>query len=759
MWSPPDTQSPLYMRPPQPTVDIVPTSDEGQSPEDSPLLLYLLALLFFIGLATCVVFLVLFYRSGEGDAPTGSFVTPAGSPGRKASTVSSARTRGTDSAQPDNYPDVDYTDAETGTPSSRITTASKGQTPGACGTPDCSNVASLYARSVRSSADPCQSFYAYVCGGSSVNVMDEMQRVMREGIEREFSKITVPASQQSASQKAKAFYDSCMVRHTQTTNNIAILNSFFRQNDLSFQPDNDITDPLNTTVRLLLRYDIDVFFYFDIVNTITKNDRFAFIVSESPKLIGWTSDATKFRSDSDYSAYAAQVLAPFGIAATQDVASTVRSIRSVENGIFATRRENRNTTVISSELVWFIANWVVQVKWREYLSKYTGIVVNKWYYAVYKTEISYFVNVLFARPDKMPPEEVNLYITWAVARYLVDVSGLRRDPAQNDKQWCNERTLSSYKHAVVSPYFMSLVNESKVDSVTSMVTDIRGAIADKMQKSDWLEEPTKTALLSKLTAIRFQVGYPEGLRALRDVDAYYTSSPEVTGPFLKFFLNTSEGRAQRFAALMETIPADILLLDFDYLASNVYYDHRSNVVYIPAATMLSPEYNYGAPPAINYGPLGSAVAHAIMNAFDTSNRFTDKDSSQLQWTPRSEAGFQMRSRCHEESIKTVPTAKRTLKDEYLADFMASRSLYGAYSAARATSSQKITGLESFEDDQLFFIGRCFLFCAGNAPPAPGASPPSAHRCNVPAAHSHRFASAFKCARGSAMNPAKKCSFW
>ncbi|EEC12337.1 neprilysin, putative, partial [Ixodes scapularis] len=103
----------------------------------------------------------------------------------------------------------------------------------------------------------------------------------------------------------------------------------------------------------------------------------------------------------------------------------------------------------------------------------------------------------------------------------------------------------------------------------------------------------------------------------------------------------------------------------------------------------------------------------------------------------------------------------------LADNGGVRCAFDAYVFA-ASQDRKIIqlkGLDSFEEDQLFFLNYCYKFCGVNRDVSPGkrgggsSYPVERLRCNVPLMNLPEFSNAFDCEPGAAMNPSERCSAW
>lgn len=110
------------------------------------------------------------------------------------------------------------------TEDSWITTYSK--------TAECQLIAYLYNLSVGGDVGPCQNTYQYVCGRKVIDVYGGMIANVSDRVYQGFLSNNNPRG--SASQKALAFYNSCMRRLREDRADLQAVTSFFSEQGLTF---------------------------------------------------------------------------------------------------------------------------------------------------------------------------------------------------------------------------------------------------------------------------------------------------------------------------------------------------------------------------------------------------------------------------------------------------------------------------------------------------------------------------------------------
>lgn len=621
-----------------------------------------------------------------------------------------------------------------------------------CKTADCVHIASLFRSSIARTINPCQDFYHYVCQGNK-HVLLEFRQNTSRAIRDSFLQIAGLATRTSAFEKAVDFYNVCLVVDGQRDDNIHVLQSFFSGNRIFFTEDSEI-DPMDTMLSLLVRYGIPVLIEVSVDPNGLYEGNYRLWVKESKEfqfLMLGRERGTPNVPDAQIS----QVLHNLGVTNPEYTRSVAARIREAEEQLFGIRQGSSGETTKFAPLEALFNSSPLAERWKASLSEHSNNVLPGNYQARYQVFLCSFLVKAFTDVEAAA---FNTYIAWHVARQFSKLAKLNPAGGGSSNRGvpdCYEETRTMFKHLVTAPYLRSIVNHSRLSAVSSMVTNIREMIATGMQASGWLEEPTKTALVKKLRAMRFQIGFPKGLDTLQDIEAYYRSYPPMAGPFLKSFLDASNARAKALLKSLADNPADLENLDVDD-SQAADTDPPSNIIRIPATMTLSPLFNYGAPEAINNGALGSTIVHEIMRRFEGDWRFKNEYGEALPWTTDSNNVYGERKRCYNRKLK-----QNAAGDKYHEDVTALKSHYEAYKVAVSTlsSSPGISDLELFSDDQMFFISRCLVFCQHSSSLSESSEPQGRRRCNIPLSNSLYFATAFRCRRGSPMNPKEKCTFW
>jgi putative endopeptidase len=164
--------------------------------------------------------------------------------------------------------------------------------------------------------------------------------------------------------------------------------------------------------------------------------------------------------------------------------------------------------------------------------------------------------------------------------------------------------------------------ESKA-KMLSLVSDIRTALHDRIEKLDWMGADTKAKALQKLEMITVKIGYPETWRdysklVLKPDDLY--GNAQRAGVF--------EWRRD-VARLHE--PVDKAEWGMTPQTVNAYYNSVNNEIVFPAAILQPPFFDPNADPAINYGGIGGVIGHEISHGFDDQGRKSDGHGVLTDW--------------------------------------------------------------------------------------------------------------------------------
>ncbi|XP_066981103.1 neprilysin-like [Macrobrachium rosenbergii] len=219
------------------------------------------------------------------------------------------------------------------------------------------------------------------------------------------------------------------------------------------------------------------------------------------------------------------------------------------------------------------------------------------------------------------------------------------------------------------------------------------------------------------------------------------------------------------------------------LEINAFYSTQTNAIIIPGG-ILQPQFFHGGMAALNYGGVGAIIGHEITHGFDNSGRHFDWAGRLAHWWDnQTMEQYVNRSKCFESQYSSYNVSDLLApfdavlgslkinglqsKGENLADNGGVRAAWSAYKKHIQETGEDLVlpGLQSYNQDQLFFITFGRLWCMQYTPWALKYSldndlhPPGHYRILGSLQNTKEFAETFGCAKGSLMNPEKKCLLW
>jgi len=177
----------------------------------------------------------------------------------------------------------------------------------------------------------------------------------------------------------------------------------------------------------------------------------------------------------------------------------------------------------------------------------------------------------------------------------------------------------------VTRYFPA---ESK-KQMLELVSNIRDALANRIDQLEWMGAATKKAAQEKLARFTVKIGYPE---KFRDYSALVVKPDDLYG---------NVDRSNRFEWQHELDrldkPVDRSEWNMPPQKVNAYYNSTLNEIVFPAAILQPPFFDPQADPAINYGGIGAVIGHEISHGFDDQGRKSDGDGVLKDWWTEEDA--------------------------------------------------------------------------------------------------------------------------
>jgi len=308
-------------------------------------------------------------------------------------------------------------------------------------------------------------------------------------------------------------------------------------------------------------------------------------------------------------------------------------------------------------------------------------------------------------------------------------------------------------------------------AVNDMLDYLSQSFSSIISDANWMSAHTKTVAQDKLSSIIRKIGYPNTWDSYSDVilqpDSYFYNTMKLTERmYNNKVLNKLNKPVDRSAWLMN--PATV----------NAYYNPPNNEIVFPAAILQPSFYDPNQPQALNFGAIGVVIGHEMTHGFDDEGRQYDKYGNFIQWWDSGDVtAFQQHAACisnqYSQFTITGPDGKTYNVDgnntlgENIADNGGLKESFRAYQSYTVKNSEQgqVKAAFNLTAEQLFFVSYGQIWCTKIDPAyavqqvLKDPHSPGQFRVAGPVQNFQAFSDAFKCAPGSKMNPAQKCSVW
>ncbi|KAK2148889.1 hypothetical protein LSH36_477g02015 [Paralvinella palmiformis] len=408
---------------------------------------------------------------------------------------------------------------------------------------------------------------------------------------------------------------------------------------------------------------------------------------------------------------------------------------------------------------------------------------------------------------------LNNYLIWNVVRPLV---AYLSKPFQNARKefleiltgvsgeeelwrYCTSDTNSVLGFAVGAMFVRKTFHGESKNKAEEMISDIKQAFKKNLANITWMDEETKRAAADKADAVVDMIGFPP----------YILNTTALNEKYDKLFINESEYFQNNIRVLKFSIKKNLDKLrkpperqswSMTPATVNAYYTPTRNEIVFPAGILQAPFFDQKYPKSLNYGGMGVVMGHELTHGFDDQGREYDKYGVlRPWWNQASIEKFKERSQCvvdqysnykiNGDHIKGKQTLGENIADNgglkaafhswilhqdpqqchYAREQFLLNDLFAtfhAYSQWISENGQEpsLPGV-NLTDKQLFFLAFAQVWCSNSKPESvlmgllTDPHSPSRYRVIGPLSNSKDFATEFHCKSDSYMNPAKKCEVW
>ncbi|NXK72072.1 NEP protein, partial [Amazona guildingii] len=646
---------------------------------------------------------------------------------------------------------------------------------GVCKTSDCIKSAARILENMDTTAEPCNDFYQYACGGwlkrnvipetssrySNFDILrDELEVVLKDVLD------TPSTNDITAVQKAKTLYRSCINETTIDSRGGTPL--------ISLLP--DVSDwPVATTnwessygtawtaetaiAQLNSRYGKKVLINF-FVGTDDKNSTAHIIHIDQP---GLGLPSRDYYECTGAYGEACSAYVDFMISVTKlvlqernisfnetDISEQMKRVMDLEKEIAnaTTKSEDRNDPLLlynKMTLAQLQNNFSLEIdhkafNWSKFINDIMSTVQinieNTEHVVVYDPE---YLIKLKSILNKYTPRDLQNYMVW---RFVMDlVNSLSRNykdtrnafrkalygTTSETAVWrrCANYVNGNMENAVGRLYVEEAFAGDSKHVVQEMIADIRDVFIKTLDELTWMDAETKTKAEQKARAIRERIGYPDEI--VTDDDKLNSEYQELDYKEEEYFENIIQNlvftQKKRLKKLREKVDKEEWISGAAVV--NAFYSASRNQIVFPAGILQPPFFSASQPRSLNYGGIGMVIGHEITHGFDDNGRNFNENGDLVDWwTEESAHNFKELSQCMVYQYGNFSwdlaggqhlSGINTL-GENIADNGGVRQAYKAYEnfVEKHGKEKLLPGLE-MNHKQLFFLNFAQVWCGTYRP--------------------------------------------
>ena len=336
--------------------------------------------------------------------------------------------------------------------------------------------------------------------------------------------------------------------------------------------------------------------------------------------------------------------------------------------------------------------------------------------------------------------------------------------AEMEARWkrCVGRTDGALGDLLGQVFVRDRFGGASKSAAEEQVHAIVAAMSANLDALPWMDAATKTKAKAKLAAMTYQIGYPKKWKQYT-----FKLDPKTWGA------NSLAARkwenARQNAKVGKPVDKDDWQMTVPQV--NAYYDPQLNGMVFPAGILQPPFYSVDASIPVNLGAMGVVVGHELTHGFDDQGaQFDAVGNLSNWWQPDTEKAFKSRTKCVIDQYEKYDViggghlnGANTL-GENIADIGGVKLALAGYRALRQASPDTVIA-DGFTEDQQFFLGFGQAWCAKMRPDFEKLlatidvhSPPK-WRVNGALSATPEFARAFRCKAAAKLAPANACVVW
>lgn len=157
----------------------------------------------------------------------------------------------------------------------------------------------------------------------------------------------------------------------------------------------------------------------------------------------------------------------------------------------------------------------------------------------------------------------------------------------------------------------------------ALVVNVKKAFEQRLTQLTWMSPSTKKKALLKLHAMNFKIGHTTKWEVYEDL---LITADDYLGNVMRSRIWTHRTEMKKIGKI-----PDPTQWEMTAPTVNAYYHPLLNEMVFPAGILQAPFFDAGADAAMNYGGIGTVIAHEITHGFDDQGSLYDKDGNIKAW--------------------------------------------------------------------------------------------------------------------------------
>ncbi|XP_050301943.1 neprilysin-4-like [Anthonomus grandis grandis] len=330
--------------------------------------------------------------------------------------------------------------------------------------------------------------------------------------------------------------------------------------------------------------------------------------------------------------------------------------------------------------------------------------------------------------------------------------------------------------AVAYEYQLKYFDTSKLTDALSMVNNLQSTFKEIINETEWMDDDSKAAALTKADNIITLLGYPEFIKNATLLDQFYQNLQITTWDH---FENSKQLRAFKNSYTLNMINyRQRKAWEKSPFNANAYMNRQNNRIILPVSMLTSIFFQGSTSSILDYSRLGMIISHEMTHGFDSQGfLYNQFGIIEPWWTEQTIENFKNNSECFVEQYSnyTIPEINVRMNgsgslNENLADNGGLRIAFRAMKHILDQQNSIKLGSNELTPEQLFFVGYGTMWCSSESVSYLTALAKSCNtttncharsqlRVNGVVSNMEDFANTFNCPLGSPMNPENKCILW